>query len=151
MRVRRGNIWDRDEDTLVVVPTNLTVGKWSGRAVMGAGLAKQAAAKYPDLPYDLGKWIREHPTSRVLVWMQGGLICFPVKHRWEDDADLNLIRESARDLRRVIGAYGFRVQMPKVGCGNGGLSWKDVERVLDEEGLTDLVEVVDVRRDGRRD
>lgn len=56
-----GNLWDfhrTDLECFIVIPTN-GVLKANGDAVMGAGLAKQAAQRFPTLPKLLGQAIRD--------------------------------------------------------------------------------------------
>lgn len=62
-----GNLWDfyrTESDCFIVIPTN-GVLKSNGEAVMGAGLAKQAAQRFPTLPQLLGQAIR-HTGNRLL-------------------------------------------------------------------------------------
>jgi hypothetical protein len=52
-----GNIWDHHQDGWIVVTTNGII-KSNGDAVMGAGIALEAARKFPDLPRQLGDRLR---------------------------------------------------------------------------------------------
>jgi len=59
MQEINGNIWEQyDLGRWIVITTNGEVRK-DGACVMGRGIAKQAADKFPDLPYTLGSTIKE--------------------------------------------------------------------------------------------
>ena len=63
------NIWDlHDLGGWVGIPTNIGWTK-NGYNVMGAGLAFQAKEKYPDLPFQYGRILRNHyeKNSGILV------------------------------------------------------------------------------------
>jgi len=131
MKVIKGNIWDyHKKGHYIVIPTNGFV-KSNGECVMGAGLAKQAREKYPNFPMLLGTFIKSH--GNVVHYINPHMLSFPVKHHWKQKADLPLIEQSTRNLAFVGAATTVdTVYLPKVGCGNGKLNWKDVEPILDK-------------------
>jgi hypothetical protein len=60
------------------------------------------------------------------------LITFPVKHQWFETADPRLIEKSALDLDVHVERLKLKkVVMPRPGCGNGRLDWKDVKPIID--------------------
>lgn len=101
---------------------------------MGRGCAHEAKLRHPRLPSELGQYILRHgnvPWNYGLTDDGDWLITFPVKHRWFEGADFNLIRESATTLTAIANNETWeRVVMPRPGCGNGGLRWADVRRLL---------------------
>lgn len=130
-----GNLWT--EPGVKVITTNGYV-KTNGNAVMGAGCALEAANKYKDLPKLLGARIRRdgnhvhhfHVKDKENIVYT--LFTFPVKHEWHQIADLTLIERSAIEimgLSRTLG-YNGSIVIPRPGCGNGGLVWKDVKSVI---------------------
>ena len=130
------NIWDCDG--WKIIPTNCQVNK-NGHAVMGAGLAKQAATRYPDLPkllgYNLDKFMNYGP--ECYFFKEYKIVAFPTKIHWKDDSDLELIREAAWSLSDFIKNcshihLGERFFIPRVGTGLGNLKWEDVKPILDE-------------------
>ena len=125
-----GNLWDfYDIGETVCITTNGHVGR-AGTAVMGRGTAKQAASKFPTLPLALGSLLRA--TGNHVYLLCPGIFSFPVKHHWAMDADLYLIRRSCLELKTLAGLYQLsRVYLPRPGCGNGNLQWKDVKPVLE--------------------
>lgn len=116
----------------IVIPTNGFVNK-KGECTMGAGLALQAKQKWEDLPKELGDRIKEYGNV-VFTFHKYGIITFPVKHNWWEDADPKLIEDTCKDLLRIfeynLSGIPLPLYLPKVGCGNGKLEWKDVEPIL---------------------
>jgi hypothetical protein len=131
------NLWERGY--WVVIPTNGFVKK-DGTCVMGRGLALQAKKRLPCLPKELGGRLKEYG-NEVFTFCKYYLITFPVKKVWWEKADLTLIEKGAKSLQEIfrynLSGIKTPVYIPKVGCGNGGLEWKDVkpilEKYLDEE------------------
>ncbi len=137
MRVLKGDIWKLwDNDSVIVIPTNGVI-KENSSLVMGKGLALQAKNRIHCIEYMVGSEVKRNGNN-VYYFAVAGIITFPVKHNWKDKADLKLIERSAKQLQELIDFYsklprGFaNVVMPKVGCGAGGLSWGDVEPILDK-------------------
>ena len=133
MRRVKGNIWDfYNQNSIIAIPTNGTV-KRNGEAVMGRGVALQARKKFPDLPEGLGACIKRYG-NRVVI-LDGPtklrkMVSFPVKHNWWEKADLKLIEESAKQLASLCPQE--EIYLPRVGCGNGKLDWKDVKPILEK-------------------
>jgi hypothetical protein len=133
MREETGDIWEAYNAGLwIVIPTNGFV-KLDGNAVMGRGLAWQAKERFPCLQLDLGERLKEYG-NHVFVFSRYRIITFPVKHKWMEDADLNLIQRSCMELRKLVEDGYIRslpIYLPRVGCGNGKLDWKDVKPILE--------------------
>jgi hypothetical protein len=105
---------------------------------MGRGLALQAKTKFPFMPKMLGNLLKEHGNIgfEFPMW---NMLTFPVKHHWHEQANLELIEQSAKDLEDFavwidIERINFPmpIYLPKVGCGNGHLNWNDVKPILDK-------------------
>lgn len=126
------DVWARGEDEWIVIPTNLQV-RQDGEAVMGAGLARQAAERYPSLARQYGASLRDGRTRLAVHSFR--LLLAPTKSKWREPADLTL-------LEGTIGAVAgwsrrhpdCRVLVPALGCGRGDLEWDDVRPML-QEGL----------------
>lgn len=121
----------------VCIPVNWTT-KRDGTAVMGAGVAKQAAERWPWLPEGLGALIRRHELA-VHAWdnsVASGphVVCLPTKRHFRDPADPSLIEAMVRQLVWFVDAYGWQtVALPRLGCGErtGRLDWADVKPILE--------------------
>jgi hypothetical protein len=131
----KGDLWKYDAD-IRIITTNGYVKK-SGAAVMDRGCTKEAADRFPNLPYLLGKAIEVHG-NKVFTWPAFKLITFPVKHLWWQDASLNLIEDSTRQLMKILDINTSYV-MPR--AGDGKLDYNAlVKPVLDQ--LPDNVFVI---------
>ena len=140
-----GNIWTHHaEGGWIIIATNIGWKK-DGTNPMGAGIAKAASDKYPDLAAWYGaKCQKFREEIGVLPYRKGRLFLFPTKPlanqhwmSWTNNADLDLIRRSAKQL--AIWADIFKAKgspiiktigVPAVGCGNGNLRRKQVVPIL---------------------
>jgi hypothetical protein len=129
-----GNIWDLDGDGLCIT-TNRIV-KEDGRAVMGAGIAKQCLERYPGvdkvLAYHIQEWPNNLITTLVIDFVrQQRIISFPTKYDWRDDSDLKLIVKSANQLMDYIKWNKLgEVLLPRPGVGMGNLDWEVVKATI---------------------
>jgi len=132
MREVVGDIWNFYDNgkQWIVIPTN---GDWNrkGEAVMGRGLALDAAIRYPDIPRRLALVLMSNHGNHLTQFDDRKMFTFPVKHHWREDANLDLIYRSTNELRARIEYQNLSpVYLPRVGCGNGRLAWKDVKPIL---------------------
>jgi O-acetyl-ADP-ribose deacetylase (regulator of RNase III) len=131
-----------------VVNTVNTVG------VMGKGLASEMKARYPDMfkayvelckrkQLDIGKlWLWKAPDRWILN--------FPTKKHWRHPSKLTYIEAG---LKKFVAAYESRgiyeISFPRLGCGNGGLDWTDVQPLMESYlgGLPIQVYIHDFEKD----
>ena len=118
--------------------------------VMGKGLASRAKYQFPDVYVDyqdkcrsgrlkLGKpyiykressfdeELADEPKSLEHANARTWFILFPTKNHWREMSDIRYIEEGLKwikDNYRQIGITSLA--MPALGCGLGGLDWKDV-------------------------
>jgi hypothetical protein len=129
------NIWTfHKKGNWIVIPTNGAVKK-NREAVMGAGLALQAKQRFPRMPSELGMSLKECG-NKIVTFHIYHLLTFPVKYNWWERADLFLIEKSVKELRKILDEEDCGiitpVYLPRVGCGNGKLDWKDVKPILEK-------------------
>ncbi len=136
MKVIKQNVLNLIGGKCTVCITTNGVVKSNGEAVMGAGVAKAFAIRYPQIPKNLGCNIKlaGNGTTSLGVFDGTDVVAFPTKNNWRDCSELSLIKKSAQQLRTLIGtnAVYVPVYLPKPGCRLGSLKWKDVEPILDE-------------------
>jgi O-acetyl-ADP-ribose deacetylase (regulator of RNase III) len=163
MRHVRGDLFDYPADAICVTTNGIVNGH--GLAVMGRGVALEAATRFPWLRTALaerlmgGNHVYVFDPEQYLTHEQLGLLdaagegyesppklaTFPVKHHWREMARPKLIARSAEELLVVARALDWEtVALPRPGCGNGGLLWSEVEPILDEIfGYDDRFVIVD--------
>jgi hypothetical protein len=132
-----GNIWDYHKYTTItgwpeaaiVIPTNIG-WKANGHNVMGAGLAKDAAKRFPDLTQRYGALCKLHGLNTPVLFMEDlALVLFPTKPlnldapnmSWQGSSDIHRVEQSLRELVDLQPSMNRPVYIPLVGCGNGRL------------------------------
>lgn len=130
MLEQRGDLWTfADAGHWVAITTNGDVVS-SGRAVMGKGVAKDAARRIPGLPLMLGAQLRRYG-NHVHVFSVEQLLTFPTKRTWREVSDLALIARSANELVEMVDKWNLsRVYLPRPGCGAGHRAWAEVKPLL---------------------
>lgn len=126
-----GNLWTFPAH-IRVITTNGTVKK-NGECVMGRGCAAEAKKLFNGISWLIGSMIKEDGNNvYVFSYPPAILATFPVKHNWYEKADLCLIKRSAEQLAKYCENMpkGYKVVLPRPGCGNGGLRWEDVKPIL---------------------
>jgi O-acetyl-ADP-ribose deacetylase (regulator of RNase III) len=144
IREERGNLLTAEVDALV--NTVNTVG------VMGKGVALQFKQAFPDnyRAYERACKRGEVALGRMFVFDTGQLtgpryiVNFPTKQHWRSRSRLSDIEKGLEDLRAIISERSIKsIAVPALGCGNGGLDWRDVyPKIIDELGDLDDVDVV---------
>lgn len=120
-----GDLWEFKAEARVIT-TNGTI-KNNGDAVMGRGCAAELKSKLPGVAAELGMYLAQHGNHVYWLGMleDTDLFSFPVKHEWNEQAQLSLIDRSTDELVTIITAlHANIVVMPRPGCGNGGLEWE---------------------------
>ena len=139
MRETEGNIWNYLGNAIIAITTNGSLAG-NGDAVFGRGCARQALEHFPDLKRRLGGLI--HDAGNHVHYLGDGIVSFPVEWTPWENPDLSLIARSARELRDLADRLGWsRVVVPRPGCGNGGLDWREVRPLL-EAALDDRFLVI---------
>jgi O-acetyl-ADP-ribose deacetylase (regulator of RNase III) len=128
-----GNLLVADVDALV--NTVNTVG------VMGKGIALQFKRAYPDNFKDYkeacerGEVVVGRMHVHVLTQLGGPrfIVNFPTKRHWRASSRLEDITSGLSALRDEIVNRGIKsIAVPPLGCGNGGLDWRDVEPMISQ-------------------
>lgn len=123
IQITHGNILNAMQEC-IVIPVNCV-------GVMGAGLAKQAKLKWPDM---YNHYYRACGYSQMRIghiWTYKNdnniIICFPTKDDWRNPSQMSFIVSGLVSLNTFITVYRPNsIALPKLGCGHGGLLWKDV-------------------------
>ncbi len=117
--------------------------------VMGKGIALMFAENYPLNTRLYQHACKEHKvqvgkmftTSTESLVGPKWIINFPTKKHWRQPSQLKWIQDGLVDLVDVIRTLQITsVAIPPLGCGNGGLEWRTVRRII-EEALEPLQDV----------
>ena len=133
-----GNIFDSRAQVLVN-PVNCV-------GTMGAGLAKQFAARYPDMNelyrQECRKALVRTGEVRLHPVPDGHTVAnLPTKNHWRNPSTLLYVKSGLQALgHAMLNAGLYSVAVPALGTGLGGLRWNDVEPLirseLNLEGIT---------------
>lgn len=140
------DLWSEPADAKCITTNGFL--KANKKGVMGAGVAGQMQRKYPDAPAMLGMILQEYGNHVAVLRLPDAqdptyYVAFPVKTAWYENADLDLIERSASELMELIDRMEWqKVLLPRPGCGNGKLTWGQVEPVLSPI-LSDKVLVIE--------
>lgn len=142
LKITHGDLLKQDDVDAIVNTVNCV-------GVMGKGIALQFKNKWPEnfRAYAAACAAKEVRPGRMFVFDSGGLvkpnyiINFPTKDHWRSKSRIEFIRDGLQDLVATVTRLGIRsIAIPPLGCGNGGLDWKDV-RPLIESAFARMTEV----------
>ncbi len=123
--------------------TDAIVNTVNCMGVMGKGIALQFKRKWPENFKVYEKACRSGlvKTGKMFVHDLGALhngkpefiINFPTKNHWREKSKLSYIEEGLDDLIKVIRELKIKsIAIPPLGCGNGGLDWDVVKKIIEE-------------------
>jgi O-acetyl-ADP-ribose deacetylase (regulator of RNase III) len=105
--------------------------------IMGKGIALEFKKRYPAMfceyvarctagQMKMGEpWLWEDDEAQILN--------FPTKRHWRTPSSLEDIEAGLRWLALKYGELGiYTIAMPALGCGNGGLSWNEVQLLMEK-------------------
>lgn len=129
----KGNLLHADADALV--------NTVNAEGVMGKGIALQFKRAFSEMFEEylsackagqvrLGHMhvVRTDRLTEGPRW----IINFPTKKHWKSRSKLEDVESGLRDLVKVVKELGIRsIAIPPLGCGHGGLDWKDVRPMIE--------------------
>ena len=132
LSIKRGDLFDSKAQTLA--NTVNTVG------VMGAGIAKQFKARYPEMFAD---YKQRCTAKRVKVgepycWKPADVdahwvLNFPTKKHWRNPSEIEWLESGLMHLRDNYRHWGITsLAMPALGCSLGKLSWEQVKPMMEK-------------------
>ena len=137
-----------EQDGLCLVVTTNGFVKYNGECVMGRGIAKQIATKFPEVPKLLGNVIKQN--GNCVNEIKKGLISFPVKPEYVIYDGNNVVKHAMKNYTIGQKVAGFHAKadikiierslqeivkyansnpqikffcIPRAGCGAGELDW----------------------------
>lgn len=130
---RRGDILKADDLDAIVNPVNCV-------GVMGKGLARQFASRYPQIvtPYRDACHTGKLTTERCFIQTvsrEGSpqyIVNLATKEDWRNPSRIEWIEAGMHDMYRQLEERGvWSVGIPALGAGLGGLRWQDVQEVIE--------------------
>jgi O-acetyl-ADP-ribose deacetylase (regulator of RNase III) len=108
--------------------------------VMGSGLAADFKKNFPAYFLDYKKTCMANlmQVGRMHVYNHNGphvqyLISFPTKTHWSFKSSMGYIEVGLIALKKTIDHHHITsISLPKLGCGLGGLKWKNVKAAIEE-------------------
>lgn len=151
---KTGDLFTQNCDAICIT-TNGDLRK-NGSGIMGAGIARQARNKWPELEETLGRLIHFHGNkTNILMHHERSelknpppysILCLPTKNSWRSPSDLDLIRNSLQRLVYITTQRNWtRVCLTRPGCGLGGLNWETQVKSLCSSLLDDRFVIVTPR------
>lgn len=125
-------------------PTQAIVNTVNCVGVMGKGVALEFKKRWPDNFEAYRKLCRDKKLvpGNMFVFDRGGiindgprfLINFPTKNNWRSKSKISYITDGLDDLVKKINELNITsISIPPLGCGNGGLDWKEVKPIIEEK------------------
>src|SRR5947207_961647 len=143
MRFTQGNLLDAKVEA--VVNTVNTVG------VMGKGIALMFKERFPEnyKAYAAACAAKEVKIGKMFVTAgveldgPSWIINFPTKQHWKQPTKLEWVRSGPDDLKRAIRKKKIRsIAIPPLGCGNGGLDWREVRPMIEANSANLDIEAI---------
>jgi O-acetyl-ADP-ribose deacetylase (regulator of RNase III) len=150
----------RDSASMFTSGADALVNPVNTVGVMGAGLAKEFAQRFPEAcqPYfqDCKAGFLSNPGSLSICSMDPEPSCpgakwiihFPTKRHWREPSNFDLVRCGLFTLQAFLlqahdhGSHPLQsIAIPALGCGLGGLPWLDVKEAIQQalEGVPQRV------------
>ncbi|MEK0315652.1 MULTISPECIES: type II toxin-antitoxin system antitoxin DNA ADP-ribosyl glycohydrolase DarG [Cohnella] len=127
----KGNLFD--SEAMAIVNTVNCVG------IMGKGIAYEVKKRYPHVfdeyklmcdKKELKPGVMQTVPTESLIGAQY-IVNFPTKKHWKAKSKIEDIELGLVALVEEIKKYDFKsIAIPPLGCGNGGLNWKDVKPLI---------------------
>lgn len=105
--------------------------------IMGKGLAREFRRRFPGASEEYMHFCRKGGMvpGRLHISSEKGVvvIALPTKRHWRDPSYMQDIEAGLETLAKDVKRLEIKsIALPALGCGNGGLPWKDIKRVIEK-------------------
>lgn len=105
--------------------------------VMGKGIAREFKERDPQMFAAYKRICDAKKLEPGLLWLWRGeeswILNFPTKLHWRNPSKIEWIEAGLKKFASAYEKHGIReISFPRLGCGNGGLDWKDVRPLMEE-------------------
>lgn len=127
------------EGDIFDIPVDIRVNTVNCVGVMGAGVALAFKQRYPEMFRDYQRDCKNGAVrpGKMNIWksLSGDwIINFPTKRHWREPSRYEDIETGLDDLRSYLDTLGsVSIGLPALGCGNGGLDWSRVSKIIREK------------------
>lgn len=127
------------------VPIQTIVNTVNCVGVMGKGVALEVRKRFPDIYKQYAEACKKGEVQigrlRLFKDHDPWVLNFPTKRHWRESSKLEYIERGLRTFAKGYRKSGIQsVAFPKLGCGSGGLEWKQVKLVM-EKYLKELPDI----------
>lgn len=125
-----GNLFESDAECLV--------NTVNCEGYMGKGIAYQFKLRYPNNNKDYVRACKsgELRIGTIHSYKEDGkiIVNFPTKNKWREKSQMYYIEDGLQLLVQfIIKNEVSSVALPPLGCGNGGLNWNEVKKVIEKK------------------
>ena len=103
---------------------------------MGKGLALEFKCRWPSMFVSCQQACRTGECRIGHVWICWGtlpiIVCFPTRDSWRSPSQLSYIETGLQGMTSFILHFIHSIAFPKLGVGNGGLAWEDVQPIMEK-------------------
>ncbi len=125
------------EGDLFQSPAQVLVNTVNTMGVMGKGIALEFKERYPEMftRYRECCEKKQLTIGRLMLFYEPDhwVLLFPTKENWRNPSRIEYIEQG---LLKFVNTYAERnissVAFPRLGCGNGELSWDDVRPIMEK-------------------
>lgn len=130
IQYRQGDLFECGADCLV--------NAVNCEGIMGKGIAYQFKIRFPENNKSYVKACRsgELKIGKIHFFTENGItvINLPTKDKWRQPSKMEYVEEGMDNLVELLPKLGVKkIAIPSLGCGNGGLLWEKVKKVIEEK------------------
>lgn len=124
---RKGNMFECSADCLV--------NTVNCEGFMGKGIAYQFKMRFPKNNQSYIKACKsgELTVGKIHYYVEDGItiVNFPTKNKWREPSRIEYVENGMSTLVELLPQLNVRkIAIPPLGCGNGGLFWDEVKKVI---------------------
>ncbi len=121
------------------IPSDIMINTVNCVGIMGKGIALEFKNRYPKMFLQYKKDCQNGKVKIGLlnIWKNENewIINFPTKIHWKNPSEYKYIDLGLNSLKEYLlnESENLKINMPPLGCGNGGLNWNIVKDMITEK------------------
>jgi len=118
-------------------PAKILVNTVNTVGAMGKGIALEFKKQYPEMFYRYKELCEEKNLciGNLFLWKKEKkwVLLFPTKENWKNPSKIEYIEAGLKKFADNWDKLGAdSIAFPRLGCGNGGLDWKEVQPLMEK-------------------